>query len=389
MSQSPVPVAEVNSLVEALLAPLTIPSDDLAQLRPGVTAAVQALLEERPRLSEEGFARGKALFEDNLRRLQEIYTERERHPEIADVKIERPIFILGLPRCGTSLLHALMSVDPDTRTPLSWEVAQPSPPPEAATFDTDPRIAAFDRYVDEAFAGEWAGVRKAHPVGAVIPQECGMIMETAFTSANPVMMFRLPSFYKWYQQADTTFGYQVHKKWLQHLAWHNPRKRWVLKVQEHMYHLPELLSVYPDAILIQPHRDPLTVMASISELIRVIRSIGYPTQDPIELGQEMLHLWHDGQVKLMAYRKAHPELKIFDMRYKDIAANPVEAARSVYAYSGAEFTPLAEKNMRQWLADNPSDKHGRHTYSLDDFGLTETQIKAVYSDYIETYGAYL
>src|SRR5690606_20983504 len=149
-------------------------------------------------------------------------------------------------------------------------------------------------------------------------QECGMILETAFTSANPVMMFRLPSFYQWYQQADTTFGYEVHKKWLQHLTWHNPRKRWVLKVQEHMYHLPELLSVYPDAILIQPHRDPLTVMASISELIRVIRSVSYPQQDLAELGQEMLHLWHDGQVKMMAYRKAHPELKVFDMRYKDL-----------------------------------------------------------------------
>jgi hypothetical protein len=282
-----------------------------------------------------------------------------------------------------------MSVDPDTRTPLSWEVAQPSPPPEAATFDTDPRIAAFDKYVDEAFAGEWAGVRKAHPIGATIPQECGMIMETAFTSANPVMMFRLPSFYQWYQQADTTFGYEVHKMWLQHLTWHNPRKRWILKVQEHMYHLPELLSVYPDAILIQPHRDPLTVMASISELIRVIRSVSYPQQDPIELGQEMLHLWHDGQVHMMAYRKAHPELKVFDMRYKDIAANPVEAARSVYEYCGAEFTPIAEANMRQWLAENPSDKHGRHTYKLDDFGLTEAQIKDVYSDYIETYGKYL
>lgn len=389
MSNSTEQLQAANTLAAKLLAPLTLPAADLARLRPGVTAAAIALIEERPRLSATGYARAEALYEDNLRRLQAIYTDRERHPGIANVKIERPIFILGLPRCGTSLLHALMSVDPDTRTPLSWEVAQPSPPPEAATFETDPRIDAFNRYVDEAFSGEWAGVRKAHPIGATIPQECGMLLETAFAGANPVMIFRLPSFYQWYQQADTTFGYEVHKKWLQHLTWHNPRKRWILKVQEHMYHLPELLSVYPDAILIQPHRDPLTVMASISELIRVIRSISYPQQDLRELGQEMLHLWHDGQVKMMAYRKAHPELKVFDMRYKDLAADPVAAARSVYEYCGEEFTPTAEQNMRQWLADNPSDKHGRHTYKLDDFSLTEAQIKNVYSDYIETYAAYL
>jgi len=376
-------------MVHDLLAPLTIPTADLQRLRPGVHAAVVALLEERTRLTDAGFARAQALFQDNLRRLQAIYSDRAANPEIAAVEIERPIFILGLPRCGTSLLHALMSVDPDTRTPLSWEVAQPSPPPEAASFDSDPRITAFDRYVDEAFTGEWAGVRKAHPIGSTIPQECGMILETAFTSANPVMMFRLPSFYQWYQQADTTFGYEVHKKWLQHLTWHNPRKRWVLKVQEHMYHLPELLSVYPDAILIQPHRDPLTVMASISELIRVIRSVSYPQQDLAELGQEMLHLWHDGQVKMMAYRKAHPELKVFDMRYKDLAADPVAAARSVYEYAGEQFTPTAERNMRQWLADNPTDKHGRHSYNLDDFSISEAEIKRVYADYIDTYAPYL
>src|ERR1700744_2621498 len=186
-------ISAASDMTESLLAPLTLPSQDLAKLRPALTAAVIALHEERPRLTDEGFARGEGYFKDNLRRLQAIYTDRERHPEIAAVKIERPIFILGLPRCGTSLLHALMSVDPDNRTPMSWEVAQPSPPAQTATFNSDPRIAAYDRYVDQAFAGEWAGVRKAHPVGSTIPQECGFILETSFVSVNPAMLFRLPS----------------------------------------------------------------------------------------------------------------------------------------------------------------------------------------------------
>jgi hypothetical protein len=379
----------VNEMTESLLAPLTLPPEDMVKLRPALTAAVRALQEERSRLTDEGFARGEGYFKDNLRRLQAIYTDRERYPEIANVKIQRPIFILGLPRCGTSLLHALMSVDPDNRTPMSWEVADPSPPARTATFNTDPRIAAYDHYVDQAFAGEWAGVRKAHPVGSTIPQECGFILETSFVSVNPAMLFRLPSHYDWYRKADTVFGYEVHKKWLQHMAWRAPRKRWVLKVQEHMYHLPQLLSVYPDAILVQPHRNPTTVLASQSELMRVIRSVSYAHQDPAELGREMLHLWHDGQVNMMAYRKAHPELKVFEMRYKDISANPVAATRSIYEYCGEELTPTAERNMREWLVKNPSDKHGRHSYRLEDFSLTEAQIEAVYADYIETYRAYL
>ena len=177
--------------------------------------------------------------------------------------------------------------------------------------------------------------------------------------------------------------------WLQHLAWRNPRRRWVLKLQEHMYHLPELLSVYPDALFVQPHRDPVTVMASISRLIEVIRSVSFKHQDRAALGEELLHLWHDGQQRMMAYRKAHPELPIHDMRYKDLAADPVDAARGVYAFADMTFDSGSESAMRGWLAANPSDKHGRHSYQLSDYGLTELRVREVYADYIQTYREFI
>lgn len=348
-----------------------------------------AALEAEQGLSAPGRERALAQLRDNLRRLAEIAADRARHPEIAEVNIDRPVFILGLPRCGTSLLHALIGADPTVRTPLSWEVAAPSPPPELATFDHDPRAAAFDAYVDANFQGKWADVRKAHPIGARIPQECGMILETAFQGLNPVMLFRLPEFYRWYLSADTRFGYQVHRMWLQHLAWRNPRRRWVLKVQEHMYHLPELLSAYPDAMFVQPHRDPVTVMASISRLIEVLRSVSFEHQDRAALGEELLHLWHDGQRRMMAYRKANPGLPILDLRYKDLGADPMAAASAVYRFAGIPLEPGSEAAMRAWLAANPSDKHGRHTYHLTDYGLTEGRVREVYADYIETYREFI
>ncbi len=371
-----------------LLAKIELPDPLREGVEPGLTAALSALDAESD-LSPDGRVRTLGVFRDNLSRLSAIAADRQRHPEIAEVEIRRPVFILGLPRCGTSLLHALIGADPGVRTPLSWEVAAPSPPPDASSFDHDPRAEAFDAYVEANFSGAWADVRKAHPIGARIPQECGMILETAFQSLNPLMLFRLPAYYPWYQAADTRFGYQVHRMWLQHLAWRNPRKRWVLKVQEHMYHLPELLSVYPDALFVQPHRDPVTVMASISRLIEVIRSVSFEHQDRAALGEELLHLWHDGQVRMMAYRKAHPGLPIHDMRYKDLAANPVEAARGVYRFAGMDFDARAEAAMRVWLAANPSDKHGRHSYQLSDYGLTEARVREVYADYIETYRAFI
>jgi hypothetical protein len=359
-----------------------------AGVRPGLEAALEAI-EAETDLTDEGRDRAIDQFRDNLCRLAAIEADRRAHPEIADVKIDRPVFILGLPRCGTSLLHALIGSDTAVRTPLSWEVAMPSPPPEAATFDNDPRAQAFDDYVASNFSGKWADVMKAHPIGARIPQECGMILETSFQGLNPVMMFRMRSFYRWYLQSDTRFAYQVHRMWLQHLAWHNPRKRWVLKVQEHAYHIPELLAAYPDAMFVQPHRDPVTVMASISRLIEVIRSVSFDHQDRAALGEELLHLWHDGQTRMMAVRQERPDLPIHDMRYLDLAADPVGAVRGVYDFADIDFTPETESGIRRWLAANPADKHGRHTYALEDYGLTKERVQSVYADYIETYRAYL
>lgn len=379
---------DTNQSLDTLLGDFELPEPLRDGVRPGLEAAL-ASLESEPGLSPEGHERALAQFRDNLRRLSEIAADRKRYPEIGEVKIERPVFILGLPRCGTSLLHALIGADPAIRTPLSWEVAAPSPPPEAANFDTDPRADAFDAYVDANFQGKWADVRKAHPIGARIPQECGMMLETSFQSLNLTMLFRLREYYAWYLRADTRFAYQVHKMWLQHLSWHNPRTRVVVKVQEHMYHLPELLSVYPDALFVQPHRDPVTVMASISRLLEVIRSVGFEHQDRAELGEELLHLWHDGQVRMMAYRKAHPDLPVHDMRYKDIPRDPVGAVRGIYDFAGINFTPETEAGVRGWLAENPADKHGRHSYTLADYGLTEARVREVYADYIDTYADFI
>jgi Sulfotransferase family len=381
-------IMTVIPTAEAMLAAAGLTDDLALGTLPGLTAALAAL-EQESGLSDEGRKRALAQFQDNLARLAAIAADRKAHPEIAEVEIDRPVFILGLPRCGTSILHALIGADPQVRTPLQWEVAAPSPPPEAATFDTDPRADGFDAYVAENFTGAWADVLKAHPIGARIPQECGMILETAFQGINPTMLFRLPGYYSWYRDADTSFGYQVHKMWLQHLAWKNPRKRWVLKVQEHSFHLPELMSVYPDAVLVQPHRDPVTVMASICRLIEVIRCVSFSQIDRAALGQELLHLWHDGQAASIAWRKANPKFAVHDLRFKDIVADPVAAVRGIYAHADMDFTDETQKAVQGWWEANPSDKHGQHKYELADYGLTREQVESVYADYISAYEAYL
>ncbi len=373
---------------DTLLDRYPLPDDLRSGARVGLVELLAAL-EDEIGLNANGRARALYGINEDLRRLKAIADDRARFPAIAEVEILSPMFILGLPRCGTSLLHALIDGDPQVRTPLMWEVADPSPPPEAATFDTDPRIARFEGYIERELGGKIDEIAKAHPFGAKIPQECGSFMTTSFRSSNPVMMNRIPGFYRWFLGADVTFRYQVHKMWLQQLSWRNPRPHWALKIQEHMYSLPELRSVYPDAIFVQPHRDPTTVIASISQLIRVIRTPAFDKQDPIALGQEMLHLWHDGQVRMMAYRSAHPEMPIHDMRYRDLATDPVAAVRGIYDRFGWEFTLQSEAGILDWLAENPANQHGKHSYALEDFGLTEDEVREVYQDYIETYREYI
>jgi hypothetical protein len=216
-----------------------------------------------------------------------------------------------------------------------------------------------------------------------------MMLETAFQSINPTMLFRLPDYYDWYRQADTRFGYRVHKMWLQHLAWRNPRKRWVLKVQEHAHHLPELFATYPDAVLVQPHRDPVTVMASISRLIEVIRCVSFDHIDRYRLGEELLHLWHDGQAAALSWRAANPQIKVLDLAFRDLIEDPAGTVGKVYDHADIDFSRETERAVSQWWNDHPSDKHGQHRYELADYGLTSSRVEEVYNDYIAAYGAYL
>jgi hypothetical protein len=379
--------AETFPYADTLLDSYPLPDELRAKARVGLAELLQALRDQTD-LNANGRARALGSIHDDLRRLKAISDDRARFPGIADVEIRQPMFILGLPRCGTSLLHALIDGDPQVRTPLMWEVADPSPPPDAATFDNDPRIAGFNAHIERELGAPIDEIAKAHPIGAKIPQECGSFMTTSFRSSNPVMMNRIPGFYRWFLGADLTFRYEVHKMWLQHLGWRNPRKHWALKIQEHMYSLSELRTIYPDAIFVQPHRDPTTVIASISQLIRVIRTPAFDEQDPVALGHEMLHLWNDGQARMMSYRRAHPELPIHDMSYRALVRDPVASVRGVYQRFGWEFTPAAEAGLLTWLAENPAGKHGTHRYALEDFGLTESDVRDVYADYIETYGEY-
>ncbi len=193
----------------------------------------------------------------NRLRLEE---DRTRHPEIASRPIAAPIFIVGLPRSGSTLLHHLLGQDPDTRVPQAWEVMYPSPPPTRAAYETDPRIERAARQLRWL---DWLApdFKAIHPVGARLPLECIAIMSASFRSTRFQTTYNVPSYEAWLAGEDMRPAYAFHRRFLQHLQWRAPGVRWVLKAPAHVFSFDALLDTYPDARIVHTHRDPVTSVA--------------------------------------------------------------------------------------------------------------------------------
>ena len=308
------------------------------------------------------------------------------HPEITTAPIVRPLFVLGLPRTGTSILHELLAQDPASRLPMSWEAMHPAPPPERATFDTDPRIAQVEKH----FAGVDRLIpdfRTMHPMGALLPQECVALTAYDFASLLFHTANRLTSYQAWLDDADLTWVYRQHRRWLQYLQWKVPADRWVLKSPGHLWALDALLAVYPDARIVQTHRDPLKVIASLVSLICTLRSMASDDIDPYEIGTDWTvrlarGLEHSIDVRA---RLNLPAAQVFDVQLPEFLHDEIGMVRRIYSHFEMTLSADAEERMRRFLADNRVDKHRRHTYRLALGGLDEATERRRYARYQERF----
>lgn len=373
-----------HELVDRLLAEAAVSDDFGNDAREGIRVLLNAV-EADADLGDDVFDATTDRVRTNLSKVATLEQDRRERGEIPSQEIQRPLFILGLPRTGTSILQALLGAVHGARTLMQWEVACFSPPPGPTPAD-DPRIVALDEAMS---APELDAIRIMHPIGALQPSECGPLLESSFRSTHFCMDLRVRSYFEWYLDADNTPAYELHRRWLQHFQSTDPSKRWVCKIQEHMYHVPELLSVYPDAILVQPHRDPATVIASISSLIATLRQNTFGAVDPIALGQEMIQLWGSGLQKFMAFRRANPDVTVYDLDYRDIVRDPAGTVAAIHRYFDLPWTGDDAAAVAAWWEANPKDKAGRHHYSLDDWGLTRGDVYDAYADYRATFAPYL
>ena len=338
-------------------------------------------LERDARLDATRRAGAAAMITGMLAKNLALVEDRKRFPDIADEVVAEPIFILGLPRTGSTNLHRLMAQCECIRAPRRWEMSLPSPPPEAATYDTDPRIA-------QVHAAEVVGVseelQRKHPVTADLPEQCQSLNDFMFMNWSLLAPFELPTYRAWLLTADHRPSYEAHKRTLQHLQHRHPG-RWVLKYPKHSFALDALLAVYPDARIIWTHRDPTKIIPSVISLIETFRK-ATPGFDAKLLGQEWAAFEELGMRRGLAMRDnlVKPE-NLMDIHYADVMRDPVGVIERAYGHFGVVLSDESKARIQRFQADNAKDKHGAHAYSAEQFGLSERMLRTVFKDYTDRF----
>jgi hypothetical protein len=319
-----------------------------------------------------------SMLENRLR----LERDRARHPAIAREEVRRPLVITGLPRTGSTFLHGLLAQDPANRVPRHWELRFPSPPPERATYDTDPRIARAARQIRWFFRLA-PGFRKIHPVGARLPEECVVVLSHSFLSFEFSSNWYVPSYQTWLERQDLRPAYRCHRRFLQHLQWRCAGDRWLLKAPPHLPGLSALFATYPDAHVVVTHRDPLEVVASVASLHVALRRAFGRGVDPHAVGPEVSRMLAGDIRRGFAARDAGcgPREQFCDVWYTQLMADPLAVVRRIYRRFDLPLSPATEARMRDYVASHPKDAHGAHVYSLAQFGLDPETERERYRPY--------
>jgi hypothetical protein len=263
-------------------------------------------------------------------------------------RLQGPLFIVGMPRSGSTFLHELLAADPEHRAPRVWEIMYPL----AAGRD---QTGGREQHIRKTGARLWWFRRLApqadsvYPMRAMTPHECVAIHSYTLLSEEFISTCRVPSYESFLHGADLTPAYAWQKRFLQYLQLGDPPKRWVLKSPDHVYGMEALFAVFPDAFLVQTHRNPIEVVKSSADLTGVLYGLYGRRGDPGEILARETRVLADNTERLIQFRDQHPELadRIIDIKYPELVSDPLAAVRTVYDRVGAPLPEAQAERVRQ------------------------------------------
>lgn len=308
-----------------------------------------------------------------------------QRPDCLAHEIRRPVFILGLPRTGTTALHFLLGQDPDSQVLEFWLAVAPGPRPPRERWAGDPRFKASVKALRTMY---WLDpdLKAIHLMTADGPEECRHLLAQSFVDDTFDSNATVPTYTKWFAEQDMRPAYARHRDVLRLVGADTPERRWVLKYPAHIRNLDVVLETYPDACFIQTHRDPARVLPSLCSLVSGWRGLYEGAVDPRAVGRQQLELWGGLMDTAIDMRRALPAERFYDLHFREVVEDPVGAVRRAYAHFGSELSEEAERRMRAWHAENPQGKHGGHRYTAEQFGLGEEAMAERFARYRAHYG---
>jgi Sulfotransferase family len=344
--------------------------------------------------SEPAFTRqGRSQIIDDtinaLGRRLRIHNYIRAHPDVLDTPIERPLFIIGMPRTGTTVISNMLDQDPARRSLLHWECMHPVPPPTTDTLRSDPRCLAMleeQRQMLELVTA--ANIALPHWEDADSPTECMFIHNQDFKALSWDAYMATPRYAQWLiYDADMTSTYEYQKRYLQVLQHHAPGT-WSLKMPSHSMHIEALLKVFPDARLIWAHRDPYKVSGSLGNLWKLPKSTVLRPEaiDPTTWGSNIIEQLQAHLRPALRVRDRIGADRFFDMYYHEMMADPMDVMRRIYDWAGDPFTADTAARMQQWLSEHPQNRFAPNKYNLDEYGLSVDMLAPVFADYLDIFG---
>jgi len=340
-------------------------------------------LEREAKVEGERRAAAEATLLGLLTKRLLLVNDRKVFPAIAEEEIKAPVFILGLPRTGSTHLHALMGQVEGIRTPLYWEMTLPSPPPSRETFDTDPRIAEVQAVVDQLPKE----LLKRHPIAATRPEQCNMLSDWSFLHQALLASYEIPTYRDWLLNADYRPAFEAHRRTLQHLQWRNPG-RWVLKYPKHLMTLDVLLEFYPDARLVWTHRDPAVVLPSVVSFTGYMRASTTPDFDPKRFGREWAVLEELVLYRGLAVRDrlTDADERIFDLHYHELMREPAGTVAAILDRFEIPYTESSARRVKSFVDRHPKSEHGVHHYRPEHFGFERDRLRERFAAYMDRFG---